>query len=230
MERDPSLRSFEITGTGGFFFDLGMLFPINGTGGSLIRKVRSLKTEIRGFFLSGWLGTRVPGAGGYQNHQIPAAQRHRKALPCSGAYTRASERARARVCCCCCWSRWMTRRRRHYSLLHADMSHLQQLPHAPPPRRRVQTNACCCLQSVGDPYRPMRRWKNFLVLVSCPRGARTSISRKLTKRRRIKKKKAYCCAKNQRDVCKPLRRTWEYTQVEEVLFWDKKWVQKLQST
>jgi hypothetical protein len=102
---------------------------------------------------------------------------------------RASERARARECCrrCCC--RWMTRRRRHYSLLHADMSHLQQLPHAPPPRRRVQTNACCCLHSVGDPYRPMRRWKNFLVLVSCPRGARTSISRKLTKRRRIRRRK-----------------------------------------
>jgi hypothetical protein len=97
MEPDPSLRFFEITGTGGFFCFGNGFFPTNGTGGSLTRKVGSLNKGIRGFFLSGWLGTRVPGAGGYSNRQIPAAQHHWKALPCSGAYTRASERARANV-------------------------------------------------------------------------------------------------------------------------------------
>ncbi len=65
MEPDPSLRSFEITGTGGFFC-FGIFVSINGTGGYWIRKVGSLNnTGIRGFFLSGWLGTRVPGTGGY---------------------------------------------------------------------------------------------------------------------------------------------------------------------
>jgi hypothetical protein len=186
-----------------------MVIAIDGTGGSLIRKVGSLKDGHPGVLSFG-----VAGYPSSRNRRLLVPSNTRRPTPLESTSLQwslhASERAsaRARVCCCCCGRRrrWMTRRRRHYSLLHADMSHLQQLPHAPPPRPRVQTNACCCLQSVGDPYRPMRRWKNFLV--SCflsTRRAHKHIEKAHQKKKN--KNKAYGCAKNQRDVCKPLRRT-----------------------
>jgi hypothetical protein len=203
MEPDPSLRFFEITGTAGFFC-VGMFFSNKWN-----RRVFDSEgwvpedgdPEVLSFGVAGYPSSRNRGLFKPSNTRRPTSLESTSLQWSLHESERASERASARViCCCCCCSRWMTRRRRRYSLLHADMSHLQQLPHAPPPRRSVQKNACCCLQSVGDPYRPMCRWKNsccnngsissvqhiedFLVLVSCPRGARTSISRKLTKRRR----------------------------------------------